>query len=109
MSDTLTGQSSAVQVGGFEVTSNTESPEQMVEALKPSGEGKPEPRVIKPIPDKPKETDAKLSKAAAKLGAAGGAASAARRAEAKSAESGDESGSISATDGKPNGEVSDAT
>ena len=43
-----------VAVDGFEVTSNTATAESMVESLKPADpEEKKQPRVIKPIPDKP--------------------------------------------------------
>ena len=84
MSDVSTPNT--VEVNGFEITS-TESADEMLRVLKPAeGEKSKEPRVIKPILDKPVEAkeakpDAKLSKAAARLGQAGGKAAAeARRA-----------------------------
>lgn len=89
-----------VAVDGFEITSSHESAEDMVKALTPSDkEAEKQPRVIRPIPDK--VPDAKLSKAAAKLGAAGGKAAAeARRsaqtdgeaAEGRAASSGSDAG-----------------
>ena len=86
MSDTT----NTVEVGAFEITS-TEPAEDMLRVLdKSESKADEKPRVIKPIPDKPKEPDAKLSKAAAKLGQAGGRAAAEARAKvaAESAEAG---------------------
>lgn len=74
--------SSTVAVGGFEITSNHASAEDMVEALTPTKDDSPQPRAItdkgKPVEAEPEKEG--LSKAASELGKEGGKAAAAKRA-----------------------------
>lgn len=75
-----------VAVGGLEITSSHETAEEMVKALTPADKDESkQPRVIKPIPDKPKAEESgksPLSKAASELGRKGGEAAAKARKEA---------------------------
>lgn len=74
--------SSTVAVDGFQITSNQESAEEMVEALSPRDpEAEYRPRVLVSKGEKVEETDPeklRVSKAAAELGKAGAAARAAK-------------------------------
>ena len=78
--------SSTVSVGGIEVTSNSESASDMVEALTPEKEGEKEPRVVvdegKPVKQKDDDSE-KVSEAARELGRKGGEATAKAKAEQK--------------------------
>jgi hypothetical protein len=81
--------SSTVTVGGFEVTSNSDSAASMVESLSTSKESSPEPRVTvdggETVEQAEPETE-EATKAAAVLGKKGGEATAAKKAaEAKEA------------------------
>lgn len=73
-----------VEMGGMQVSSTSETAEQISESLKPSEPAKDEPREVTPGGEDAGSEDARVSKAAAELGKKGGEAAAAKRkAEAK--------------------------
>jgi len=73
---------SIVTVRGVELESNTQSAEEMVQAVKPKKDDGPQPKVISDR-GKPPETKSPASEAASELGKLGGKASAEARAKAK--------------------------
>lgn len=94
MSENRAGTMS-VAVDGYTVTSNSETAEDMIAALKSPKDESAEPRVVEPNGESKEEgteggddARAALSKAAAELGKKGGEAKAAKRAEAKQDEKG---------------------
>ena len=74
-------EGATVAVGGFEITSNHESADEMVAALKPKEEARTDPHEVTPGTEAEEEgPKEKLSKAASELGKKGGEAAAAKRA-----------------------------